>query len=343
MSSSRERFVAIVQARIGSSRLPGKVLLPLAGRPVVCHVVERLRRVRGLDHIVVATPAGSDNAPLIELLEREDVPTRVWDGDEADLLGRYLDAGRASGAGGVVMVDSDCPLFDIDTVSRMVEALRGNPDAEYVRISPPSIEGGVACLRLSTFERIHREGPSGPEREHATLRILEHPEQFRIVDIAPDPAFADLSRAHRFWLDTDADYRFLQEVFSRLAGGPEPVDLHAVVRLLDAEPALRDLNSHVKQRDPTRRALTVVLVPPDDAQGRAFFDALAKRLVEVHQVGVHTVAQSCSEVGAMEGFDAAVLQRGDPRIETLPFPVYETSSDEPVARAAADVESQLRS
>ncbi len=310
------RAVAIVQARMGSSRLPGKVLRPLAGRPVILRVVDRLRAVADLDEIVVAVPDTADDRPLVELLRAEGVAVHPWAGEAADLLGRYIGVGRAHDADEILMVDSDCPLLDPDTAGRMLAALRDAPDAEYVRIQPPSIEGGVACLRLATFERLDREGARGAEREHATLRILEHPEEFRIVEIDPDPMFADPADTHRFWLDTSADLRFLETLMARLERPGELVDLRDVVRLLREEPALREINGHVQQRDPRSESRWVALLPPEDGTGSDLFAAIAATLSERHRLGARMLRgpRAAAEAG---GAACVVVTADDPRRREL--------------------------
>lgn len=337
-----ERFAAIVQARIGSTRLPGKVLRPLAGRPVILHVVERLRRVQGLDEIVITVPDTPEDQPLIELLLREGIRIHRWPGDPADLLGRYISAARAVSADGILMVDSDCPLLDPDTASRMLAALRARSDAEYVRIAPSSIEGGVACLRRATFERIDREGARGAEREHATLRILEHPEAFRIVDVSPDPLFADPADAHRFWLDTPADARFLEAVFARLAKPGHLVDLRDVVRLLRADPALRALNQHVQQRDPRRPQRLVALVPPDGDAAMSLFSSLADVLAEQHRIGVRTLRGATAVVEAARiGAHCVVMTNGDSRRAEVKMALCEIEPGAPLAHAAERIQALL--
>jgi len=337
-----ERFAAIVQARVGSTRLPGKVLRPLAGRPVILHVVERLRRVVGLDEIVISVPDTDADRPLIALLARERIHVHRWPGEASDLLGRYLAAGRAARAEGILMVDSDCPLLDPDTASRMIAALRAAPDAEYVRIAPPGIEGGVACLRHSTFVRIDREGARGPEREHATLRILERPECFRIVEIAPDPCFADPADAHRFWLDTPADARFLEAVFARLWRPGEIVDLRDVVRLLRQEPALRSINGHVRQRDPRRPGRFVALLPGDGERSRSFFRSLAEQLVEQCRIGIRVLhGPSAVREATQIGADCVVLPCGDLRAACLPIARYEIGPDVSIRQAAERIDAML--
>lgn len=306
--------MAIIQARVGSTRLPGKVLRNLAGQPVILHVVERLRRVAGLDGIVVSVPDTETDRPLVDLLSRNRIHVDRWPGHVSDLLGRYLAAAQAARAEGILMVDSDCPLLDPDTAARMIAALRADSDAECVRIEPAGIEGGVACLRRATFARIDAEGATGPEREHATLRILEHPESFRIVEIAPDPCFADPADAHRFWLDTPADGRFLEAVYERLWRPGEIVDLRDVVRLLRREPALRSINAHVRQRDPRSPGRLVALLPGDSDHSRSFFCALGEQLAEQYRIGSRILhgpraVREATQIGA----DCMVLSSGDPR------------------------------
>jgi len=337
-----ERFAAIVQARVGSTRLPGKVLRSLAGQPVILHVVERLRRVEGLDGIVVSVPDTDEDRPLIDLLSRNRISVDRWPGDVSDLLGRYLAAAHAARAEGILMVDSDCPLLDPDTAARMIAALRADRAAEYVRIEPAGIEGGVACLRRATFARIDREGAAGPEREHATLRILEHPECFRIVEIAPDPCFADPADAHRFWLDTPADARFLETVYERLWRPGQIVDLRDVVRLLRNEPALRSINAHVRQRNPRNPGRLVALLPTDSDPSRSFFRELGEQLAEQCRIGIRILHGPTAVRDALQiGPDCIVLPSGDPRAGGSPGVRCEIEPEGSIPRATEKIHAVL--
>ncbi len=336
------RFVAIVQARLGSSRLPAKMLHPLCGRAVILRVVDRLRAVRSLDGIVVGVPDTPEDRPLVEFLREAGVDAIAWPGDPNDLLGRYIGVARARDADGILMVDGDCPLLDPDTCERMLAALRTAPEVEYVRIAPPSIEGGVACLRRATFERIDREGAVGPEREHATLRILERPQDFAIADIAPDPMFADPADTHRFWLDTPADLLFLESVLSRLERRGSLVDLRDVVRLLREEPSLRALNGHVLQRDPRAACRWVALLPPELEGGRPLFSEISEGLSERHRLGVRTFrGPDAVDEAARLGADCVVVASDDPRLGELTESVGPNASialAEPGSEASVVVE-----
>ena len=333
------RNVAIVQARMGSGRLPGKVLAPIAGLPAILHVVRRLRCVRGLDAIVVSTPAGPEEAPLHDLLRREGVDFHAFEGEPNDLLGRYVATGEAWQADVVLMVDGDCPLVDPDTAERMLGRLAECPEAEYVRIAPWTLEGGMACLRLDTFRRIDRDAAPGPYREHATLRILERPHEFAIVEIPVDPAFSDPADAHRLWLDTPADHRFLECVFERLQrdGSPgSPLDLREVVALLRREPALRELNAHVRQKDPFAASSLVAFLPP--AAEPARFAEIERLAAERHRLGVRRLVgpDALGEARRL-GVRWAVMAPGDPRAAARSLRVLEAPTHLPPERVCEEL------
>ena len=330
------RNVAIVQARVGSGRLPGKVLLPLAGVPAILQVVRRLAHVPSLDAIVVSTPAGPDEAPLHELLRRERIDLHIFDGEPDDLLGRYVAAGEAFDADTVLMVDGDCPLLHPPTGERMLRRLAECPEAEYVRIAPWTLEGGMACLRLATFQRLDRETPPGPYREHATLRILERPERFAIAELPVDAAFADRADAHRLWLDTPADHRFLDTVFRRLQRGAEPVDLRDVLALLRREPALREINAHVRQKDPFAECPLVAFLPPEAEPER--FAAIERLAAERHRLGVRRlVGPGALGEARRLGLRWAVMEPGDPRAEAHDWCVVEAPGDLPPERVCEEL------
>ncbi len=247
-----KRVVAIVQSRYASTRLPGKALLPLGGHPALWHVCERLKEVPEVDVVVVATTAQGSDGPIVDEVRGWGGEVFAFPGDVNDLLSRYIACGRAHAADAIVMVDGDCPLIHPPTISRMVRSLLAAPETEYARLDGRSIEGGVAVLLLSAYEKIERLLPSleaakqRSYREHATLCIMERPDWFSIVDV---PCFESLATMkHRLWLDTQADYEFLSAVYDELFREGEVVDLEKVVALLGTRPELRALNAHVRQK-----------------------------------------------------------------------------------------------
>jgi len=237
--------VGIVQARTGSTRFPGKVLKPLAGRPLLSHIIERLRSAGSLDTIVIATTASSQDRPVIDLAERAGV---AWyAGSEQDVLARYAEAAEMVRADLVVRVTGDCPLIDPDTVDGVVRYFRAH-DFDYVGAG--AADGLPRGLDTEIFtrealDRAHRLAQGTPAREHVTLYIYRHPEQFR-CDRYPAPA-ALQRPGRRLCVDEEADYRLLAHIYDRLYRPGEIIEIRDVLALLDREPELLKINAHVRQ------------------------------------------------------------------------------------------------
>jgi len=227
---------AIVQARLGSTRLPGKVLMDLGGKPVLRHVLERCKRVPGIDVIVCAIPDAPDNAPLAELARRSGA--EVFHGSESDVLARYIGAARLVGANTVLRVTSDCPLIDPDVCGQVV-ALLHSSGADYAsNITPRSFPQGLDCeaFRASTLgEAAH--STLALDHEHVTPWHRKAPHIRRVNVLSGRPELADL----RWTLDFPEDLAFLRAVFARLPPGA-PGRMEDILEILRAEPALAQIN-----------------------------------------------------------------------------------------------------
>ena len=239
---TRPRVVAIIQARMSSARLPGKVLLPLADQPTLWHVAERLKRISRLNALVIATTCDRSDDAIADLGRTHGLTVFRYDGAAGDLLGRYIACGRAYGADIVVTADGNCPLIHPPTATQLISALLHDPQAECAQLDERSLEAGMAVLRLSVLERIAAEDPDAQHREHATQTLLENPEQFHVVEVKADQGLLDIRRG--LSLNTPADHAFLQAVYGRLYRADEIVDLHAVLRLLREDEAVHPLNAH---------------------------------------------------------------------------------------------------
>tara|TARA_B000000557_G_scaffold57708_1_gene44742 strand:+ start:63 stop:1034 length:972 start_codon:yes stop_codon:yes gene_type:complete len=270
------KAVAVVQARMGSTRLPGKVLMDLAGDTVVGRILQRLDACMALDDSLVATTSQPEEQPLIDHLQSRGRKVWVYAGDENDLVGRYLTAADHFDAEIIVIVCGDCPLLHPPSIDRMVEHLRTNPELDHVGFSTPSIEGGVAVVHKRALERIVREGATGNYREHSTLYIHEHSDRFKMGGVPAEPIFQDIE--HRLWLDTAADLEFLRTVYRRFLPTHGIVSLPDVVCALKAEPELRALNGHVKQRDPKLTAKRVLIIHHEGIELTELGRALTERL-----------------------------------------------------------------
>ena len=228
----------IVQARMGSTRLPSKVLKLLVDKTVLGHVLERCKTIAG-SIVCCATVEGSDNNPIV--LEAERYGVSVFCGSEIDVLDRYYQAARALGADIVMRVTSDCPLIDPKLCIEVLQ-LRARENADYAcNNMPPSWPHGLDCeaFTFSWLERAAKEATRPSEREHVTPYIRNHPEARRVNLNGPGGEMVN----YRWTLDTGADLRFLQELFSHLPNGREGWSWQAVLSVLEKNPALVNINA----------------------------------------------------------------------------------------------------
>lgn len=255
---------AIIQARMTSSRLPGKVLMPLAGKPVLWHIVHRLRRCWLVGTIAIATSTNASDDPIEEFASREGVT--VVRGPEDNVLERYWIAAKQLGADIIVRVTGDAPLVDPATVDYLVDALVRSR-ADYCVGDPqvPCIHEGFSPFTFRALQRLVGEAADDPvAREHVTAYFNIHPESFTVTYVPIDPDY-QFSGA-RLSVDTPADLRFLEEVYARLNVPAGEADVRDVVRLLRSAPDLLKINAHVHQKSPTERSRRIIFRCDGDAR-----------------------------------------------------------------------------
>ena len=236
------KTVAIIQARMGSTRLPGKVLKPLAGDTVLGHVLRRVRQAKRLDAICIATTESPTDDPIVA--ESARLGVSCWRGSEQDVLARYLGAAQASEADVIVRVTSDCPLFDGALLDEMLAVFIATPGLDYLsnvqaRRFPRGLDAEI--FTFTALARAHREATRQHEREHVTPYFYQHPELFRLHSFV---GASDLSE-HRWTLDTPEDWQFVEAVYAALGADFTTAD---VLNLLKARPELAKLNAHVEQK-----------------------------------------------------------------------------------------------
>ena len=241
-----ERVVGVIEARMGSSRLPGKSLRPILGAPLVERVIERARGSKTLEDIVVATTTNERDDVLVSHVERLGVT--VFRGSEDDVLARILGAAHASRATLHVQCWGDCPFLEPSEVDRVVAALRDG-DEDLVgnafgpgRMLPYGLD--VIALRIPALERAERETRAHPyHREHGTTYIFETPSAFKVrrLEVPNDlqyPAF-DVT------INTEDDYRFVCQVYEALYPTRPRFTIRDVMALVRSRP---DLLAHRNAR-----------------------------------------------------------------------------------------------
>jgi spore coat polysaccharide biosynthesis protein SpsF (cytidylyltransferase family) len=233
------RPVAIVQSRMGSTRLPGKALADVAGEPLLVRVVERARRAGRLADVVVATSADPGDAPIRALCADRGIP--CFAGSESDVLDRFHGAAEAHGADPVVRLTGDCPLLDPALVDAVVD-LYATGEHDHVGVAAGAgasrLDGGrypsgvdAECFSRAALDRAWREATAASDREHVTPYLWRVPGRFRVGSIRGD---RDLGHLH--WsVDTGADLSFVRTVYDRL--GPT-FGLEDVLALLRRDPEL---------------------------------------------------------------------------------------------------------
>lgn len=254
---AKPRVAAIIQARMGSTRLPGKVLMPLAGKPVLWHIVHRLRKCRMVDVVAIATSTGSQDDPLALWATEAGIP--LVRGPEDNVLERYLLAARQLNADIVVRVTGDAPLVDPALIDHMIELLI-EKNADYCTGEPGvvAIHEGFAPLTRKALEKIGIEGASeAAGREHVDGYIKQHPDQFSIVHV-PIPEAHRISGT-RVSVDTPADLEFLSLLYHELGAEAGEIDVADAVALLKRRPELLSINAHVRQKDMTAANKLVVI------------------------------------------------------------------------------------
>jgi len=261
------RVVAIVSARMASSRYPGKALVPLAGKPLLEVLLERVASSPSLDSVALATSGRPENEPLVEIARRLGIP--AFQGDEDDVLRRYVDCARTMGADHVVRVTGDNPLTDIETMESLV-ALHLETGADYTYVPGDALLMGILSevIARSALEASWDRGEARHRSELVTLYIKEHPGEFRIRtgELAEGLYRAD----YRLTVDEAEDVELLQRIFERLQGAGR-VTTRQAIELLDREPELLQVNARLRHKDHNLRsvALDAGIAPAPPAKRRA--------------------------------------------------------------------------
>ncbi|MGE4265183.1 MAG: NTP transferase domain-containing protein [Desulfovibrio sp.] len=235
------RTVAIVQARTGSTRLPGKVLADLCGRPLLARVLERVAACPGIDAIMVATTTLPDDAALAPLAR--EAGAEVFHGSADDVLERYCLAARQAKAEVVVRITADDPFKDPGVIAALLETFaQGGHDYVSNTLSPSYPEGlDTEVFSREALERAHRDAAKPFEREHVTPFIWMRPQDFRLRNISCPQ---DLS-ALRLTVDTPADLELARALYAELLRLGRPFFLDDITALLDARPDLLALMPQV--------------------------------------------------------------------------------------------------
>lgn len=240
------RVVCIIEARFASTRLPGKVLEPIIGQPMLARMIERLLRARTLDDLVVATSISPADDAVVTAAELAGAKT--FRGSEEDVLARVVGAARANQADVIVETTGDCPLHDPAILDKVVaDYLLGG--ADFVsNIHPYTTPRGTDVRVFSTdaLAEIERTSTDPADREHVSLHFWEHPEKYRLRNVSTE--LPSSAAALRLTVDTREDLDLVTVIYEELYPGNHRFALSDVLALLDRRPELVTLNASVRQK-----------------------------------------------------------------------------------------------
>ncbi len=224
------KIVGIVQARMGSTRLPGKVMRTVLGEPILLHTLDRIKKIKSLDKIVIAITTKKQDDIIVGTVGEYDGTIGLFRGSEEDVLDRYYRAATEFGAEAIVRITSDCPLIDPIVSEKVIKTFLGNK-CDYCsnnlkRTYPLGLDTEV--LTFSALKKTWEEASKDFEREHVTPYIRNNPNKFKHLNVSND---ADLSH-YRWTLDTPDDLAFINEIYKRLYRDEETFYTSDVLNLL---------------------------------------------------------------------------------------------------------------
>lgn len=246
------KVVVVIQARMGSSRLPGKVLMDLEGKSVIQRVYERACRILKIDDVVIATTLDRKDDILVEFCNNYNM--KVFRGSETDVLDRYYRAAKQYKADAIVRITGDCPLIDPFEVDKVVDMFL-NGSLDYVsNTQPPMLPDGLDASigSLSAYKKSWKEARLKSEREHVTQYIRKHPEIFKIGSIRYKK---DLSHL-RWTIDEAQDYDFVLAIYKRLAERKLFGHLAEVLTLIEEDSQLSKINISFERDEGLKRSLS---------------------------------------------------------------------------------------
>jgi spore coat polysaccharide biosynthesis protein SpsF len=230
MSNDYSGTFAIVQARMGSSRLPGKVLREVAGKPILQYLLERLQRARRLSGVVVATSTDAEDMPIVELCERLGV--EVFRGDQANVASRFLDVIKTRAGNAFVRISGDSPLLDPSVVDLAVgRFLTGDCDV-VTNLMPRSYPRGqsVEVVRSQAFREAYLAMSDRDHFEHVTRWFYEHADQVKIVNFGAERDRSDI----RLVVDTAADLNRIASIVMRMERPHWQYELSEIIEIYDS-------------------------------------------------------------------------------------------------------------
>lgn len=237
------KIVTVIQARTGSTRLPNKIMLPLAGMPLLYRMYERVAASKFGGTIVIATTTDKSDDKVEELCKKFQI--NIYRGHPTDLLDRHYQAAKLLNADAVVKIPSDCPLIDANIIDKVLLFYLNHLDQyDYVsNLHPATYPDGndVEIMSINALENAWQNAKRDLEREHTTPYFWENPDKFRIGNVKWETGL-DYSMNYRFTIDYEKDYNFIKQVYDELYPVNNKFTLEDILNLLNQKPDIKKIN-----------------------------------------------------------------------------------------------------
>lgn len=242
---------AIIQARVGSTRLPNKVLKEIAGRTVLEHVINRVKAASKIDDIIVATTVNKEDRKIVKICN--DLGCSVFCGSEEDVLDRYYQAAKSFKVRHIVRITADCPLIDSSIIDEVVgKHLKEQADYTANVIKETYPDGlDVEVFTFNSLKKAFMNAQLLSEREHITPYIRKHREVFKIVNVEYSENLSD----KRWTLDEEADYQFIKYVYKGLFNKNPLFGMKEIIEFLKENPEIEKLNMHISRNEGYKKSL----------------------------------------------------------------------------------------
>lgn len=242
------RIEAYIQARMGSTRLPGKVLKEVLGRPLLDYLVERVQEAKELCDLVILTTTQAIDDPIAHYCKEKNLA--CFRGSEENVLERYYKCAHSRKPDAIVRITADCPLIDPEVIDRAVKVFReSRPSVDYVSNSleqtfPRGLD--VEVFSFKALEKAYREAQTLYEKEHVTPYLYRHPELFRLQNVSCSPSYPQ----HRWTVDTPEDFALVRLMLENLYPFNPKFHLKDMLELIALHPEWSLINAHIRQKKP---------------------------------------------------------------------------------------------
>jgi spore coat polysaccharide biosynthesis protein SpsF len=246
--SSSKKITAIIQARYASSRLPGKILLPLGNKTVLEQVIDRVQKAKYIDQVIVATSNHASNQPLLTFLESHQIS--FFAGSENDVLDRYFQTAKKFSLQHICRVTADCPLIDTTVIDQVAKEYLQN-EFDYVANNHPRAtypDGfDTEIFSFKALQKARQEATLSSEREHVTPYIWKNPKKFDLYNVISPIDYS----SYRITLDEPHDYDVIKEIYAEL---PNP-EMSELIDFLKTHPRIRNKNAHIGRDEGYQKSL----------------------------------------------------------------------------------------